>query len=709
MTLPEGVSLTTCDLEPIHIPGSIQPYGVMLIADPVSGEIVGYAGEGTVSNAVLGKRLDDVIGRSAATIMPALPRVGIHVLGDVHYDGQVHDAVAFASGDHLVVELTEKLDTSHLDASFIAQLDLLETRLERSATLGDLSNEAARIFQGLTGYDRVLVYRFVDEDAGVVLGESISGGSASFMHHHFPASDIPRQARALYVRNRVRVIADVHYLPSPIVSASSDLSSIDLSDSTLRSVSPVHIQYLKNMGVAASASMSIVMDGALWGLVACHHHEPRPLSLNSRLACQAMATSLARLVKAREENELYRERVRLRSHEDAVLSRLGEDASLDQFLANSGIELARLLQADGFAAVQGGEIFTSGHCPDRIDIRAIADYVRVPALMRPLVTNHLAGEFKAAEAFQDTAAGLLAVTMSTEVPTILMWFRAEQLQTVKWAGNPHKDVEHIPGAVLSPRASFEEWSEKVSGRSRNWTHAEVESATRIVKLMLEARNNSRIRQLNKDLTTSLNENENLLRQKDFLMREVNHRVQNSLALVGAFLKMQARSANEETREQLDQAQQRLLAVSLAHRRLYQDDSVEIIDLSRYLDELLGELVQSIGGGWEDQLTFDFAPMLISTDRAVSIGLVVNELLTNVTKYAYGGKIGPAVIRLEQHRDTLRLIVQDRGTGVDGTVSGTGFGTKMLNTLVQGLGGNISYEDNGPGLRAVVTAPISTRS
>ena len=709
MTMPEAINLTNCDLEPIHIPGSIQPYGVMLIAIPSTGEIVGYAGTGKVSDSLLGQNLPSVIGRDAVEIMPLLPRMGIHVLGDVDFAGSVHDGVAYKSGEHLVIELTEKCDESTLDASFLAQLDLLESRLERSTTLGELSAEAAQIFQGLTGYGRVMVYRFVDDDAGVVLGESILDSSPSFMHHHFPASDIPRQARALYVRNKVRVIADVHYEPAPIISASSDLKSIDLSDSTLRSVSPVHIQYLKNMGVAASASMSIVKDGVLWGLIACHHHAVRPLSLNTRLACQAMATSLARLVKAREESELYRERVRLRSHEDAVLGRLGPDTGLDDFFKNSGQELARLLQADGFAAVQGSDLFTSGNCPDAIDIRAIADYVRVPALLRPVATSRLSSDLQGAEAYADTAAGLLAVTMSTEVPTILMWFRAEQLQTVKWAGNPHKDVSHVPGAVLTPRSSFEEWSESVSGRSREWTHAEVESATRVVRLMLDARNNSRIRQLNRELTTTLRENENLLQQKDFLMREVNHRVQNSLALVGAFLKLQGRAASPETREQLDQAQNRLLAVSLAHRRLYQDDSVEIIDLSRYLDELLGELLQSVDRGWEEQLTLDLAPMLISTDRAVTVGLITNELLTNVTKYAYDGGVGPAVIRLEQHRETLRLVVQDRGKGLDGSVGGTGFGTKMLNTLVQGLDGTLTYEDNGPGVRAVVTAPIRIRS
>ncbi|WP_233280607.1 histidine kinase dimerization/phosphoacceptor domain -containing protein [Devosia rhizoryzae] len=708
MSTLEGINLTNCDLEPIHIPGSIQPYGVMLIANPGSGEIVGYAGAAKVSDALLGQQLDNVIGLSSTAIMPLVPRSGVHVLGDVPFGGQVHDAVAYVSGEHLVVELSEKTDETALDAGFLAQLDSLEMRLENSTSLGELSDEAAQIFQRLTGYSRVMVYQFVDDDAGVVLGEAISDQSPSFMHHHFPASDIPRQARALYVRNRVRVIADVYYEPAPIISASSDLKSIDLSDSTLRSVSPVHIQYLKNMGVAASASMSIVKDGVLWGLIACHHHAPRPLSLNTRLACQTMATSLARLVKVREENELYRERVRLRSHEDAVLTRLGADEGLDVFFQHSGLELARLLQADGFAAVQGGELFTSGRCPDGIDVRAIADFVRVQALLRPFATNQLSSQLQGAEVYADTAAGLLAVTMSTEVPTILMWFRAEKLQTVKWAGNPHKDVDHAPGAVLTPRASFEEWSESVSGRSRDWTHAEVESASRIVRLMLEARNNSRIRQLNRELTTTLAENENLLQQKDFLMREVNHRVQNSLALVGAFLKMQGRAASPETREQLDQAQNRLLAVSLAHRRLYQDDSVEIIDLSRYLDELVGELVATIDVGWEEKVTLDLAPMLISTDRAVTVGLIVNELLTNLAKYAYDGAVGPALIRLEQYRDNLRLVVQDRGQGMNGTVTGTGFGAKMLNTLVQGLDGSLSYEDNNPGVRAIVTAPIRPR-
>ncbi|MHB2265794.1 histidine kinase dimerization/phosphoacceptor domain -containing protein [Aliihoeflea sp. PC F10.4] len=697
--------LTNCDIEPIHIPGSIQPYGIMLIIDG-NGVIAGYAGGGEETSAIISKRLEDVVGPDLAERLGDLPETGIKVLGSTDWAGTKHDAVAYRSGDHTIMELTAAdEDGKRLDSVFLAHLDGMGAVLERSTSLTDLAHQAAKLFQELTGYGRIMIYRFIEDDAGVVIGESIANGSGAFMNHHFPASDIPKQARALYVRNKVRVIADVNYTPQPVISGAQDLTSIDMSDSTLRSVSPIHIQYLKNMGIAASASMSIIKDGILWGLVACHHDQPRPLSLTTRLACQTVATVLARQIRLREEGDLYRERIRLRGQEDVIVSRLGSDDSLSAFLNRSGEDLANLLRADGFAAMQGPDLFSAGRCPDPIDIRAIGEHVRKPASIKPVVTSHLSSEIAAASAYKDSASGLLAVTMSTEVPTILMWFRAEQLQTVKWAGNPHKDVEFDKSAVLMPRSSFEAWSEQVSGRSREWSHAEAESASRIVRLMLEARNNRRMRKLNRELTTTLKENESLIQQKDFLLKEVNHRVQNSLSLVSAFLRMQARSAEPEVREQLAQAEHRLTAVGLVHRRLYQDDSLEIIDLSRYLDELVGELQTAMDPAWQEHITLDLAPMLIETERAVSVGLIVNELLTNSVKYAYGGEPGPLLVSLEQHRETFRVIVADRGKGHKGEIEGTGFGSRMLAALVDRLNGTIDHEDNRPGFRTIVAAPI----
>jgi len=346
-----------------------------------------------------------------------------------------------------------------------------------------------------------------------------------------------------------------------------------------------------------------------------------------------------------------------------------------------------------------------GITPDKIDVRKIAEHVRLPASRQPYVTTSLSRQWQEAEAFREQASGLLGVTMSTEVPTILMWFRAEHIEVLKWAGEPHKDIPLEPGATLRPRSSFAAWSENVRGTAPPWSHAEVEAATRIVRLMLEQRNNHRMRELNKELSITLRENESLLSQKDYLLKEVNHRVQNSLQLVSAFLRLQAREAkSEDLKEGLDEAQKRLTAVSLVHRRLYQDDSVEIVDLSRYIETLLFDMMQGMDRGWQEELTLDLTPVLIATDKAVNIGLVLTELVINAQKYAYGGSPGALTIKLEQHRGTLRLIVSDRGRGKQNP-DATGFGYRMLSAVVNRLQGGLDEEDNMPGLRVVLTAPI----
>ena len=224
--------------------------------------------------------------------------------------------------------------------------------------------------------------------------------------------------------------------------------------------------------------------------------------------------------------------------------------------------------------------------------------------------------------------------------------------------------------------------------------------------MLEARNNERMRDLNRELTMTLRENENLLTQKDYLLKEVNHRVQNSLMLVSSFLRMQAKaSASDEVKWNLDAAQKRLNAVALVHRRLYQDDSVEVIDLSRYIENLLADTLATMDAAWFDMMSLELAPVLITTDRAVNIGLVLTELFINAQKYAYGGQAGPLAIRLEQHRDKLRLTVADKGKGKQAAAPGGGFGTKMLKAMVDQLHGDLDEESNAPGLRVILTAPI----
>jgi chemotaxis family two-component system sensor kinase Cph1 len=705
-----GISdITACEREPIHVPGAIQPHGLLLIIDPVSLEIVAGAGD-------IESRLDpDWLGRTANSVLGSAIELQVHTLttgaavsvalGRIR--GRAGDFRGFArlSSGWLVIELEPATQTLSSYDRLLA-LTSASASFERTIDLKALCDAAAVAFQDFTGFNRVMIYRFLDDEAGVVVAEAHGDDIGSFLHHHFPASDIPAQARQLYIRNRIRVIPDINYEPAPLRPGTS-WNTLDMSDVALRSVSPIHIQYMKNMGVGASASISIVKDNVLWGLIACHNRLPRQLNPETRLACTTLAADLSRQITAKDDAEIYRLRIRLRAQEDAIISHLGDIGSLKQFLAGTGDELCRMFGADGFAALKVDEVFTAGRCPGEADILLVADWVKLRANAQPFFTNSLSTEFAEALPFTKRASGLLAVTMSADVPTILMWFRAEQLETVNWAGNPHKPVLERVVQALTPRASFNAWSETVEGQAKAWSLGEVEAANRLQRRMLEVRQVHRLRALNLELGKTVNDKDNLLLQKDFLIKEVNHRVQNSLSLVSAFLGLQSReSDNDLLKLQLAEAQRRLSAVALVHRRLYSGDQVQTIDLSRYLEDLCTEVKTSMGEEWSGLITFDLSPVLVATDRAVNIGLILTELIINANKYAYAGQPGPISISLRHVRNSFSLIVADKGAGK--IANREGFGTRMLNAMIGSLNGKLDETSAEPGLCVTVTAPVQGR-
>ena len=700
-----ATDLTACDREPIHNPGAIQPHGLLLVARADGLEVIAGAGdiEGRLAETWLGRALGDLLGERFAARL-ADPSKTAAAIADVVGRNETFDACARHIGGVWTVQLEPASPTPWSGADALTYLDDVGAQFEKTSDLRGLLERAVGIFRELTGYDRVMIYRFLDDGAGVVIAEDRAPELGAFLNHHFPATDIPKQARALYIRNRVRVIPDVDYQPASMRPAEGGLTGLDLSDVDLRSVAPVHVQYLKNMGVAASASISIVKDGLLWGLVACHAVTPRLMPLATRMLCQTVASDLARQLRAKEEAENYRDRLRLRASEDAVAARLAVDPTLLGVFADAGEDLRKMMAADGFAVLQGKGLSISGRCPDTTDIREVAKWLLGHGAGQPFQTSALSDVLPAAESYRDLASGLMGVVLASDEPIILMWFRAEHLEIVNWGGNPHKAVNLAPGAVLTPRASFESWSEEVRGAARPWSPAEFEALQRLTRSLYEARQTRRIRDLNRDLTTALADKEGLLVQKDYLIKEVNHRIQNSLQLVSAFLSMQARSVGDETLTgHLNEAQRRLSAVALVHRRLYSDNNVEMVDLSRYLEDLCQEMKVSMGEAWAERLSTDFAPILISADRAVNVGLILTELVINANKYAYGGAPGPVAISLEQYRNRFRLIVADNGPGKS---SGReGFGTRMLGAMVDSLKGGLEETSNAPGLRVIVTAPI----
>jgi light-regulated signal transduction histidine kinase (bacteriophytochrome) len=705
-------ALEACAREPIHIPGAIQPHGVLLVLDQTSqeishaaGDVAGLLGVGSWQGRSLGAVLGDAVAERVAVVTHSSV-VGGYV-GRVSGPGGPLDLCAHVSGAAILLEAEPAMEPALPAALLLGQLEAAAAAFERAQGVKALCERAAVEFQRLTGFDRVMIYRFLDEGAGTVLAECVTGGLPSFLNHHFPGSDIPAQARALYVRNLVRAIPDVAYQPAPVTPAWTAPEPLDMSDSVLRSVSPVHMQYLRNMGVGASASISIVKDGVLWGLVACHHATPRLMPYDIRAAARALAGVLARQVRAKEDAESYRERMRLRGLEDEVSARFAGLGGVEANLPASLDELRRLLDADGVAAVRGEVVIAKGTHPPEAAVRELAARLLGRGDERPFATDRLSELVPEAAAYRAGASGLLGVVVSAEEPFVLLWFRAEQVELVNWAGNPHKAAELQPGERLTPRASFDAWRETVRGRSRPWSLAEADAAQRLKGVLVEQRGQRRLRELNARLSEAVSEKDGLLQQKEMLLKEVNHRIQNSLQLVSSFLSLQAKASGDPVlTAAFDEARQRLSAVALVHRRLYRADQIETVDLARYLEDLAHEMGRSMGAEWADSIQLDADPVLIHTDRAVTLGLVVTELVINANKYAYGGAPGPVEIRVEGKGGRLRIAVADHGRGK--ARSGEGFGSRMMAAMVRQLHGEMTYEDNRPGLRAVLSVPLSAR-
>jgi light-regulated signal transduction histidine kinase (bacteriophytochrome) len=706
--LPGPVDLTGCDREPIHIPGAIQPHGLLLVADAATLRVIAGAGdlESRLGPDWLGQPLSALLRQDVAALFAG-------VLPGPH--GTVHAAQLEAPSGLLEVELhreghfvlaeLEPAAASPMSAGeTLIALDNAAMAFERAPTLQAMCEHAALVFRQITGFDRVMIYRFLDDGAGAVIAEARHPELGAFLNHRFPGTDVPQQARRLYIRNRVRVIPDVHYTPAPLRPAVPEVAALDMSDLVLRSVSPVHLQYMRNMGVDASASISIVKDGLLWGLIACHNRTVRGMTYEARAASRALASNLGRQIRAKEEAEDYRERLRLRGAEDQILARFNEEASLGRLLQEAAPALQEMLGATGFVAVLGEVVATSGRHPTGEALQALIAWIAARRSPEPFRSHELARQLPQAQAYREIGSGLLAVTVAGEPAIAMLWFRAEKVEVVNWAGNPHKDVPVQPGDQLTPRASFEAWRETVHGRADPWSLADLGAVRRLAEGIAGARRRRQLLRLNRELDAAVAERDKLLRQKDFLMREVNHRVQNSLQLVASYLNLQARETGDAAfNGHIAEARRRLSAVSLVHRRLYRDEHVEVVDLSRYLEELCGDLMASLGESWSRQVTVDLAPVLMSAGRAIDLGLIVTELVINASKHAYGGEAGPLEIGLQQHGGRARIVVADRGVG--GYQPGKGFGSAMMLAMIDKLDGRLDHADNHPGLRIYVDLPI----
>ncbi len=495
--------LTNCERELIHLPGSVQPHGVLLVLHPErlqvlqatlnAAEILGLWGKSPLGSHIdtldpdLGARIRSLV--EADELQSPVPVVARVRDGDTvrRFEGMVTRLPT----EGIAVELEPIVpdiwgDPEQETATRLARV--LASGIEAVSAAPNsqaLYQETVRVMRDLAGYDRVMVYKFDPEGHGEIVGESKRDGLEAFLGLHYPSSDIPQRARELYLRNRVRVLVDVQARPAALFPQHSSLSGgdVDMSMCYLRMMSPMHTQYLSNMGVRATLVTSLTRGESLWGLVACHHYSVRRIPYEVRAACGIISEIVSTRLSALENQAVAQTELLVRRMEQTIVEALATTGDWRSALFSAPKTLLQAVDAVGAALVHEGELLTAGEVPSSIDTRRIAEWLDTEHPLDTVVATHTLAHLAPQFSHLSSAAGLLAISLSGRGHDRLIWFRREQVQTLRWGGNPHKPVNLDDPSGLSPRRSFAVWTEMTRGTSRPWSEPEVATA-RAIRLSL---------------------------------------------------------------------------------------------------------------------------------------------------------------------------------------------------------------------------------
>lgn len=681
-----ATKLTNCEREPIHIPGSIQPHGVLLVLGAgdltvlqVSENVVGFLGRSVVET--LGRSVGQLLGADNANRLamdlakrplleqsrPVLLRTVDIVVNGV---SRTFHAVAHQTNDGILLELELAAETDTAP-DVPPLLDAFTLRAEAAATIFDLSRLTAEEVRRLTGFDRVLIYRFDEQWNGTVIGEDGSGRLPSYLYHRFPASDIPAQARKLYHLNRVRIIPDAGYCPVPILPALHPVTGrpLDLSFATLRSVSPIHVEYMRNMETAASMSVSILREGRLWGLISCHHKEPRSVSFQTRAACDLLGRAFSLRLSALELTHDYERRIEVQSTYSKLAFAMADHGDFAAALVGRQQHLLSFISASGAAILTKDGCWLLGDAATEPQVRELADWLFQSIQKDVYATDSLPGVHPAAHAYKDRACGLLAVAVSKLQPSYVMWFRPEVIQTIKWAGNPEKPVEETASRhpILHPRRSFETWLELVRDHSLAWLPSEVAGAGELRNAIVGTvlRKAEELAALNAELIRSNQELEAFSYSVSHDLRAPLRHIASYAAILKEAGATKLSSKDERYLNTIIESSDyagRLVDKLLNFSRLGRAELQRVqVDMNTLVAEVERDVMEDVK---ERKITWKLGELPTVWVDLMMIRLAVRDLLSNAVKYT--GKEEAAVIEVGSRDEgkEYTFFVKDNGVGFD---------------------------------------------
>lgn len=700
----EKIDLTNCEREQIHLLGHVQAFGCLIATS--SDFMINHVSENVQDLLALAPQT--TVGQSLIAVFPAKTihdlRAKLQIISkssavarmfgyDALGTGQLFDISIHALGQTYVFEFEPKGGEEMREEMSMVQP--LLARVSRAETVDAACKQAAMAMQAMSGFDRVMVYKFNEDLSGEVVAERCGPHMEPFLGLRYPASDIPPQARALYKRSPLRLIADVDGETSPITpQINTSGAPLDLSLAVTRAVSPIHLEYLRNMGVAASMSVSIMKDGELWGLFACHHDTPRYVDYERRTAIELFAQFFSYEIVQKTEKQAKAEDENARRLHDNLMISLSGGTDLIEGFDVVAEELSSLVASDGMAIYSDGRYAARGSAPTQEEFIGLIRFLNTAPVGEVFSTHALAEAYPPAEDYLDRVAGLMSVPISRTPRDYIVFFRREVARSIRWAGNPTKPVEVGPNGVrLTPRKSFEAWNEMVRGTSAYWTRAEQRVAEALRVSLME-------------IVLKLTDATNEMRRKsadnqELLIAELNHRVRNILNLIQGLVS-QGREGAANVSDYTAVLNGRIKSLARAHDQL---TSPEWSPSS--LRELIEVEAQAYLTPQRDRLIVTGDAPTLRPEAFSTMALVIHELVTNSAKYgALVDSSGKVSINLSIAHDNALLIEwRESGGPPVRAPKRRGFGTTIIeSTIPYELKGKVETRYLLGGFEADITLP-----
>ncbi|RIV18755.1 GAF domain-containing protein [Fibrisoma montanum] len=725
MTL--NVNITSCEQEPIHILGHVQSHGYLVAIKPETYTIVHASANvadlvGQSVSELLGQSLDTLLAKTDLPVnnLKELLNVGRRSGSwdtinphQVRIGGRLLNLIIHEHDDLLLLEWEPAGDTSNMSYNQRLIAEALN-EVQSSRQLTDLLQNTARRVKEIIGFDRVMVYRFGSDWHGQVIAEEKEPHLEPFLGLHYPASDIPRQARELYKINLVRLIADAGSTPSAILSSPelAENRPLDLTHSTLRAVSPVHIEYLKNMGVQASMSISLLYRGELWGLMSCHHYSPRFVDFSARQSARFVSQLLSAALEFRRDAEDQHLLQQSRESGQQLHEQLLADDDVVRALTKRQITALDLNSATGLVLLFNNQQYHLGQTPDEAAIRELTTWLKTANPNTFMETNQLPVLYPPAEAYAGVGAGLLAIELSRELNEYLLWFKPERIRQVTWAGNPEKPVSVTDNGDLrlSPRKSFAAWTEQVRNTTEPWTEVEVSAAVKLREdiLQIVTKQANEIRLLNQRLQAAYEE-------LDAFSYTVSHDLRTPLSSIRCYAEIlleeygqdfnpDARALFQKIMDSTDKMRSLIRHILYYSRMGRTEINTEPIDMRKLLESIREEVLISEK---DRALKIDLADTPSFNADPTMVTQLFTNLVANAAKYTRPRPEGHVRVSGQQKGGEVVYQVADNGIGFDmkeagkmfdlfkrlenaRTIKGSGVGLAIVKRIVSRHRGKIWY-------------------